>query len=696
MANLRIARVTVSALAASPPPISAAASAPASQFYLFHNWDAPSVLETAFSTDVTASSASVSEERRALVDRPYKTQQCLLTNLTRSEATRALYLLLRAAQEPTLVPVYSSVTFMTGAPSGAVVPCDTRYRRFAPGVRVLLYNPVSEVVEDAVISSMTHTTMTLTGSPSGTFAEGSRVYPLMDCEVIQNASKTLLTDGLSEVDVQFQELQGPTALPPLDLWYPSGRPAFSGIPFLNSYPNWAKGVSIEVQQPGQVSEFGRGTIARIRGVRPKLLFRFYLTALSREEAWDHLRFFDACMGRLRTFWLQNPLVMFEPVADVETTHADVLAMAPDDFEVAADEFTTHLMIEEFDGTLTLATVSGATDASGVTRFAFSPSLAGTISQADIKSITSVHKCRFYTDNMVETWLTDEVCDLQFQVIEVLEETAASVTNLADSLAAAGFEGVGSKGGPFWWLSLSKNVYENASPIVLADPGSPNGDGDEILRVFDARESTPASGTPNSVRPILVNTFPSGSILLHKLSDSTVARGRLSAHFPAANVEYCKLDSLAVPLEDSWFDNTDGFTMFVVVNDLADSVDFFEQVGVLEWSESSCDVFPLLNIVSASGSVSYTAQTVPSNAVGIFVLRWDPGVSMRVFKNGVQLAAAASPISGFPTGGGDMRVTGDDCKILEHLMYQEALSLADLNEVGNLLASLYNTTWETVT
>lgn len=708
MASIRIGQIGVTALVAAPASIGAVTSAPITERYLHHNWVGASELECAYSTDITASKVTVSEERRGLLNKPSRTQRCQFSAMTRAEATAAVYALSRAAQTGGIfTPVYSSETRLTAAVAGTVVPCDTRWRRFHVGGKVLLYNPTSEITEVGVITSLTKAAITLTGAVSGTFnTTRCRVYPLMDSEVLLHASFSMLTDAHNDINVEFRERIGASSLPPLAQWAPAGAQIVRGYPVFRTDPDWAQSVEVSVEQQGSMSSLGRGSVTTTRGTRPKYGFSFGLTALSRKEAWNLIRHFDAMQGRLRVFWLINPHVLWDKDSAATVVIAASMTVprhlvGDTGGETDIDEFTDFIAIEEWDGTLHIRGIASvtATTAGGLPAYeiTFDTVLSGSIATTDIKRITSAHKVRFSSDALPESWITDEACTLKFSCIEVLEEVSATITNLTESAAASGFEEVGSAGGPFAWLVASKNAYAAGAIPALAIPGSPSGDGNEVYEVYDTREAAPGSGPPvGSLRPYWHNSDLTGTIKLHKPVDYFIGRGRLVLHFPAANTDSLTLQAIsAVNIVETWFDNTLGVTMFIIVTDMQDATSFFLQTGVFEWSNTICKLFDALGVDNANHHVDYTDQTVRSNEVAIYLFRWDPGVETQVWKNGITLGTATTPIVDFPAGGGDITITGDDCKVFDFMLYKEALSLADVNTVGNLLATLFNTTWATV-
>lgn len=685
---IRIGHIAFSVLVAAASRIGSAFPAPTTRRYLYHDWVSEASLESSWATDVSDSHSTVAEERRALLDRPARVQGVRFTGMSRDESMYALMALSRAGAERTLVPVYSSLSYLTAAVSGAVVPCDTRWRRFHVGGYVLLHNPGTDLTEVGVVLSLTDSQIALTGSVSGTFdTTRCRVYPLMVSELAISNRIDAVTDAHCGVVAEFREVMDDTALPGLNYGPPPAL-SLAGYPVFRTEPDWNNAVSVTVLQQGSVADLGNGTVYTVRGSRPKYRFDFNLTHLERDEAWDTLRFFDAMKGRLSPFLVVNPMVLFSPF-EILASRIDVYRFTEDtggDTDIA--EFLEYVAVEQYDGTLEIVPVSGvaATTNGGtdVYRISLGTNLSGAVSLSDAKKVTSAHLVRFANDAIRESWVTDEVCQIEFSALEVLQEVSKAITGLEDTPGTYGVESVGS--GPFAWFVPAKNSYSPSNELSV--------DGDELAYVFDAREVPPSTGLVSAARPWLENDGLSGSdIVRETLADLLTGRGRPLAAFAAGASDKFLLSALtSVNISDTWFDNTDGVTIFVAVTDLAATARFFYQAGVLEWDYTDCKMFETLSGGDPSYNVAYADQEVLDNEVAIFVLRWDPGVSLEVWRDGVSLGTASAPIASLPTGGGDIEISGDEFKFFDWILYKEALSDSDLNTVAGLLSSNLNGSW----
>jgi len=400
---------------------------PEPSIFLFHR-EQNIQLDTIFMTDV-ARARTVDEDRRLLASRPNRSLFLNHRALHREEAWPLYMNLMRHGTSRVPVPLFCDHSRVTGAASGTNIPCDTRYRRFFVGQRILIHDwslqngaSLPNNFEYDTILSFTDSAITTVTGLSGTFAEGDRVYPCIDAEILLGGEMDQHTDDIMDLRLDVEEVYGKSALPPIESGTPTGFVKHDGYPVLSIAPSWVDmepGMRVEGHKRG----LGRGRLLETYGSRPRFWMRIAYDKFSREDIWPLIEFFESRRGRYRAFiFVQH----FNPF-NIEETNVDYFDVYPtgnfDDFE----DILTYVAVLEKDGTLQLATVDYVVDNGATWRIAFVDSLSSAPAIADIRRFAPAHLVRMNSDRLSEVWTTDERCSLVFEVIELLLEQDVTVS-----------------------------------------------------------------------------------------------------------------------------------------------------------------------------------------------------------------------------------------------------------------------------
>lgn len=417
--GLRCTRIILRALGSPADPILPLALPTDLPPLLTNNWEPGVEIDTTFQVDVTESFDSVAEERRALMDRPYRSMRALITGLKQAEAYRILNLIARHGSGRNVVPLYSDHSKVTASSSGTTIYCETRWRRFSKGARVVIfdwdgYTPTN--VEYRLVSKISADRLTLTVALSSTHAAGARVMPTMDCETNLGMSQDLLSDGLSNLNLSSIEVIGYSALPSLTTGDPPDFDLYNDLPILDIIPNWRDSQRVGFDRDGEVVNVGKGRFVELYGSRPRAVYDLSFSFHSRREAWRLLRFLESRRGRVRSFWLPGAQTLWRIVA-IDEAYVDV---KPDGDIDDLQEFYTYVAIVRKSGQVEVRTIDSVTDNTTSWRLGFDIDIQ-TVTLADVRRVTSGHLMRLNRDSHTEKWITDEIVDVTVQAIDLLQE-----------------------------------------------------------------------------------------------------------------------------------------------------------------------------------------------------------------------------------------------------------------------------------
>lgn len=396
------------------------------------DWAYQVVLATTYQTIIARSATTLTEERRALSLRPTRDLRVVLTGMSQADTWRLETFLMRRVRSRGPVPLYCDQSLVTASSTGTTIHCDTTFRRFHAGGRVLVYKPWSngivsvsqaDVAEYALIDSLTASSLTLKSSGlTNTYPAGCIVMPVIDAEAsLDGGFLSLLTDRVGSAEITANEVLGPSALPQTEDGDPTGYDTHTdGHPILSLDPNWDSAQETLLTHDGTSDRAGRTNHTWLQGPAHRTGHRLIFSALDREEADKIRRFFDSRVGMLKPFWLVSPQTYFTILArpgaiDVELTEF---------FDITALRYIAIVMK---DGTVTIHEADSTSVTGGMRRIELSPT-PDAFDVADVERISPAHFVRFAQDTLTETWDTDGVCAIDLETVEVISEQSVTITD----------------------------------------------------------------------------------------------------------------------------------------------------------------------------------------------------------------------------------------------------------------------------
>lgn len=427
-ATMEVTRHTQEVLARSFIPMTSF-GAPAGWELFLHNWARKCRLESAYRTALSSSAEEVSEERTALIVKPYRTIDFQWAIKGNDETNDMLVEFRRVMDETSIVPLYMHAVDLTQDAAsasnelygdfsrgrynvdGPVVIVQLSHTRNDPNTRVLDW-------ELRNIEARFDEKIVLTSGLSQNFPKSTTVVmPLMKVHPQSELEYTLLTNNTIRIDAEFEEIYGDTALPPSFTDLPPGYDSYDEIPILSTSPDWQSGLVQRLKREGSRDALGRGKVIYQRGARHRqiheLLFRE-----SGDIAWDLIRFFDTRRGRLLPFWV----IDFENVHNVAlisnpfvTVSSSIGTLA--DFQAERD----YIGLIMSDGRAIVRRTTAIVENLGAWRITIDENIPAGYDHTDVVAFGRARLCRMQSDALTEEWDTTNVCQMRIPVIELMEE-----------------------------------------------------------------------------------------------------------------------------------------------------------------------------------------------------------------------------------------------------------------------------------
>lgn len=427
--NARVTRFSYETLGRTFIPMTTFTVPAAWEFFL-HNWAKRSILESAYSTDITSSAADVAEERTGLLQKPWRTLQLQWAVKGNVEVNQMLVELRRLLDEVSVVPLYMDATMVTQAQSGTPTIfgdfSQGRFNRNGPVV-IFSFKPTvdgSETImidtyELGVIDVRFDNRLELKSNLSATYPGNGRTYvmPLMQTHPQVEIEVNMLTNKLLRIDMSFDEIYGETALPPTFTDLPPNFESYNQIPILSTVPDWSNGLVQTLRREGSQDALGRGRVVYQRGARQRVMHRLRFVE-NRTIAWDLIRFFDAARGRLVPFWvidfedIYNVALISNPNVTVSSS-IGTLAEFQNEMEYIGIIFK--------DGRAAVRQATVIQDIGGAWRITMDANLPAGYTAADVEAFGRARLCRMQSDALKEEWHNTTVCMLDVPVIELLAE-----------------------------------------------------------------------------------------------------------------------------------------------------------------------------------------------------------------------------------------------------------------------------------
>jgi len=689
--------------------------------YFMANWKSAISVRTSWSTDVTKSADDGGEERRSLVERPYRTLQVQLTAMDQAETQKLWMNLNRMAHSRGPVPLFCDHSRLTGSASGFSIPCDTTYRRFYAGGRVAIHSwsgnrPAN--VEYHLVESVAPTSLTLQTTPTHSFVEGDRVIPMLDCEINLQASGLFITRELLNVQLTVNEVPGLSALPSsIGIDGELGNPLFEGDPIFVSHAEWSTGVSAHVVREGRDYALGLGQVVYAEGDRPQQRYDVDISKLTRESFWSVKRFFDWRRGRGRPFWFLNPSNLFELV-DIQSTYADVTAQGNvEDVET----FIEAVGFESRDGTITMARVSSVTDNGSTWRLNFSTALSSV--PASVWRSTSAHHVRFTGDELEELWENDQVVSAKMSMIDVINEATVTFDATDDDLDDD--NEIDAISDLYAWFALHKNAKTGSDEPPIPKPFSKLASEYRLEVVRDVRDDaqdgalelraygSTACDLAFFDKAKLNNGYPfvyadltdgkPGFFLANAADQGDGANGDVPWGYANAGFTV-----FAAFIAGASMPSGLNFTILQLTNPSSQTL--------LAWYGDQVKIYETAGVSSSGLWITPSTSEILRSGPVILALRIEIGVASRLYVSGVLNASASTAVTGLPltsiivptygsglsnsnlifsaANGGDGRDSqyGSGWFFNEMLMFSRSLSDTEMNTVGQYLSGKYLAPW----
>jgi hypothetical protein len=448
---------------------------------LRHNW-AETVEMTRSWPGAISTARSGAEKRTVFLSRPRLTTRFTITAIQNGEVWRLKNVLRRMGIARQVVPIWCDAQWTTAGLSGGgttVTVTSTANRRFYQGGRVAIGTPSLSApgcalgtYEIATISSVTGTTIDLTAGVTNSYPAGSRIVPLMECEVLAVSEGKRIPGGKLEAHILAEQVPGEWTLPALAS--PGGSGVYSTFTVSSvDYPIFEPGFNPSLEwlsdsdgwdRVHNVARIGQGQVFTLLGPRPRNTAKRATRAITRADAFNILTLFDACQGPLRPFFAPAPLPMLK-VISMTTTTVVVQSFGP--VEDWSDyPYLAAVKIADGPTACRIRAISSVARASGQDTITLTSAL-------DFSTVGQVWYCvpanlmRFAGEDLTERWKTSEFCELDFSLIEVLSDAAVSFLGPGGHCEGGGDHGPG--GSPLDCTGVTANSTVEATVTHAAEP-----------------------------------------------------------------------------------------------------------------------------------------------------------------------------------------------------------------------------------
>jgi hypothetical protein len=423
-APINLSKLGIEVLFRSGPLLTAPASLPSYWDVFANNWAQEISMETAYDTDISRASTTLTEDRRGLRDRPYRMINFRWTGMSRTEIDRLMIFLRKLTEAQFFVPLYQDITEVTQisptGPTEYTIYCNPQRARFFANQRVAVVQldegmlptatqiyEIDEVHTDRLIMK---TLLTQQYEPST-----SVIFPCMDVEIILEPEVVWVTDQVGNVNLQAHEITATTALPPVWTGDPEDIQFYDGIPVFSWEPDWSTTPQITWKREGNILTKGRGIEPYLQGARYRALHHYTIRE-DRDVFWNYLKFFDSRRGRRLSFWHIDQENIWR-VSNINGVFVEIFEFG--DFTEFQDDFD-YVGIVTKTGEYYVRKVITIQDVLGVYRLTCDVALP-TIAPTDVLRVSRARLSRYMKDAMTELWKGNEYVQIPVDVLELLAE-----------------------------------------------------------------------------------------------------------------------------------------------------------------------------------------------------------------------------------------------------------------------------------
>ena len=414
--------------------------------FMRHDWSESVMFTTHWQTAIEQSYDTLREEAQALKTRATHTIEARTLGWDQVESFQHFANALRSAQNQFPIPLYCDRAKLTGDPSSNFVPCDPIYRRFYVGQRVAMVrqdfqktdvSSTQVFSEYALISDISSEGITLTDSLLSDWSTGDWIYPLIDCHPIVSMNGTLVTNHHLSTNIIATEQGGHSSLPPTfrnrvtHLWnYNGHRPVVD-------FNEWNAAPELSIEAKGGIRSTGKGSTSNIQGDFPLVKWTYAPLMETRRDAWELQNLFDSCRGRAMQFLLLSPLAGFI-VQGFGSTFVDINPV--DNLSTFTDGWVERIALDFGERQRIVKTITSATEINGGTAFRLSWEGSVDTSNTLLRAVVC-HQVRFAEDSLTIEWLTDEISQAQFSIVEVRNSSGvAHILNKPNLYSSTSIEG----------------------------------------------------------------------------------------------------------------------------------------------------------------------------------------------------------------------------------------------------------------
>ncbi len=735
IARPRVTRHTIEAAAlAAPMPVTPLSLPAVLASQLLANWQGGGVsLETSWRTSLFSGFEPCAEERVAQWGRPARTMTVRFSGIGREGdrvvSARIVMNALRHAQGRQPVPIYCDVSPLTEEAGGTVVPCDTRWRRFAPGARVLVHswtpgNTHPGPYELAEVLEVLPDHLKLKSALGESYAMGA-AFPVMDAELVARSTGRFVGPRAADFRMTFAEIPGASALPPSAQTWPAalGRP-YLGAPIWIPPHEFSGGMTLEIVREGNRSDAGRSSHFAASGAVPRLVHGIDLRATSRATFWDFLRIFDGRQGMRKALWLVPPEHLFEIIA----VGASSIDIVPNGNLADVQSFVRGIGVVFRTGGGFVRKVNGWSLTGGGAWRAALESAPPAFSIEDVAFTNIAHLVRFDDDALKEEWDTSDDVATSAKLIDLLAEDPIEVEHIEVFGPPQGPKGV-AKGPPpadvdnsliYLWLESTKNLYmgeatgQPTKPVKPCKADTPGND--EVDFWFDVRVQAGllfSEGLPFPPPYLRAKWFGLSSDgernpYLVNFKKWKPNKGRDIVEFCGTDAPHFVLQQES-PTEKFWSD-TEGLTIFFIGRFRQSEEHWIvDRPGVFRWRHDRVEFYESLGVVNAA--IWFNHGDLRTKQLRMSVLRWIPGSDVRLWRAGKLVSSKTSNVATHLAGDdpgaetkimqleasvntpGDVGHVGVNSHADAFVIFKKALSNSEINTVAAYFKKTYPVKWK---
>jgi len=401
-----------------------------------HDWSTNLVVRTSYATAIAVANTA-GAVRTGLNPKPTRSMDVVFLAMDQNETALLRSLLQRMNQARTPVPLFCDQTPLTAsATSGATtVACDTTNRHFFVGAIAAVWPAAAASMASTfdllTISAITGTGLTFSGALTNNYTSGAMIAPVMEADLVPQASAVYATDQQMNAQLTFRETVGPGSLDPLTAVgsTPTGVSTYLTYPILASALGNAGGHFAGNSQGGalranETSQVGLFNYTEVHG-RQQAAQTLEAMQLDRASAILLKRFFDSRGGQQKPFIVQDMTTDFSLASAVAggDTVVHLSAVAPQlDWT-----WRTHLALVCAEGSIVIRGIAGLARAAGIDTVTLSSALPAL--PATAIGATAAFLGRFASDELAETWITDSTLNVQMPLVEVIDETSPALAHM---------------------------------------------------------------------------------------------------------------------------------------------------------------------------------------------------------------------------------------------------------------------------